>query len=57
MLLKIFLLLGTVGAAPVQNIGAYGVEVCSFIIRVEVYDLQEKQFTFFANSEGFSGRF
>lgn len=26
---------GTVGAAPVQNIGAYGVEICRFIDRVE----------------------
>lgn len=29
---------GSVGAAPVQNIGAYGVEVATFIDRVEVYD-------------------
>lgn len=29
---------GSVGAAPVQNIGAYGVEVALFIDRVEVYD-------------------
>ena len=26
---------GTVGAAPVQNIGAYGVEICRFIDRIE----------------------
>ena len=31
---------GTIGAAPVQNIGAYGVEVERFIQSVEVYDLQ-----------------
>jgi len=30
---------GSVGAAPVQNIGAYGVEVESFIMAVEVYDV------------------
>ena len=30
---------GTVGAAPVQNIGAYGVEVQQFIERVECIDL------------------
>ncbi len=30
---------GTVGAAPVQNIGAYGVEVESFITLVECFDL------------------
>lgn len=29
---------GSVGAAPVQNIGAYGVEVARFIDRVDVYD-------------------
>lgn len=31
---------GTVGAAPVQNIGAYGVELCQFIENVEVLDRQ-----------------
>lgn len=30
---------GTVGAAPVQNIGAYGVEVADFIVSVDVFDL------------------
>jgi UDP-N-acetylmuramate dehydrogenase len=29
---------GTVGAAPLQNIGAYGVEVCDRIHAVEAYD-------------------
>jgi UDP-N-acetylmuramate dehydrogenase len=29
---------GTVGAAPIQNIGAYGVEVSRFIARVEAID-------------------
>jgi len=32
---------GTVGAAPVQNIGAYGVEVEQFITKVECFDLAE----------------
>lgn len=30
---------GTVGAAPIQNIGAYGVEIEKFIHHVEYYDL------------------
>ena len=29
---------GTVGAAPVQNIGAYGAEICEFIKSVKVFD-------------------
>lgn len=29
---------GTVGAAPVQNIGAYGIEVSQFVESVQVYD-------------------
>lgn len=33
---------GTVGAAPVQNIGAYGVEVEQFISKVECFDLKEQ---------------
>ncbi|MCO8042961.1 UDP-N-acetylmuramate dehydrogenase [Acinetobacter bohemicus] len=35
---------GRVGASPVQNIGAYGVEVGEFIDSVQVYDRQTKQF-------------
>lgn len=31
---------GTVGAAPVQNIGAYGVELCDLLEWVEVFDTQ-----------------
>lgn len=34
---------GTVGAAPIQNIGAYGVEIEQFIHQVEYYDLSEKK--------------
>lgn len=33
---------GTVGAAPVQNVGAYGVEIGSFIDSVEYFDLRSK---------------
>ncbi|WP_265588199.1 UDP-N-acetylmuramate dehydrogenase [Acinetobacter sp. CIP-A165] len=35
---------GLVGASPVQNIGAYGVEVGEFIESVQVYDRKLKQF-------------
>ena len=34
---------GSVGAAPVQNIGAYGVEVSSFIHSVECFNLLTQQ--------------
>jgi len=33
---------GTVGATPIQNIGAYGVEVEQFIHHVDYYDLSEQ---------------
>jgi UDP-N-acetylmuramate dehydrogenase len=33
---------GTVGAAPIQNIGAYGVEVCEVIEQVSFWHLQDK---------------
>lgn len=33
---------GTVGAAPIQNIGAYGIEIEQFIHQVEYYDLKEQ---------------
>ncbi|MBV6418149.1 MAG: UDP-N-acetylenolpyruvoylglucosamine reductase [Steroidobacteraceae bacterium] len=35
---------GTVGAAPIQNIGAYGAEVCEFIHAVEAFDRTTGQF-------------
>ena len=34
---------GTVGAAPIQNIGAYGHEVSEFITRVRTYDREKKE--------------
>lgn len=42
---------GTVGATPIQNIGAYGHEVAEFITRVRTYDRQEKQIRTFTNRE------
>ena len=42
---------GTVGAAPIQNIGAYGHEVSEFITRVRTYDRADKKVRTFTNSE------
>ena len=42
---------GTVGAAPIQNIGAYGHEVSEFITRVRTYDRHERRIRTFTNSE------
>ena len=42
---------GTVGAAPIQNIGAYGHEVAEFITRVRTYDRVAKAVKTFTNSE------
>ena len=48
---------GTVGAAPMQNIGAYGVEVREFIHRVEVWDRAASRFDAIASADcGFSYR-
>lgn len=48
---------GTVGAAPVQNIGAYGVEVGQFIKSVKGYDIAKAQFVELAQAEcGFAYR-
>lgn len=42
---------GTVGAAPIQNIGAYGHEVSEFITRVRTYDRTKKEVKTFTNLE------
>ena len=42
---------GTVGAAPVQNIGAYGVEVGNLIESVEVFDVKENAFKNLSHKE------
>lgn len=38
------LIFGLVGAAPVQNIGAYGIEACDVIVSVEIYDTKKNEF-------------
>jgi len=35
---------GTVGAAPIQNIGAYGVEIADYIERIEAFDSHAQAF-------------
>lgn len=42
---------GTVGAAPIQNIGAYGVEVKHLIHQVEVWDREQAQLRFLSNAQ------
>ena len=42
---------GTVGASPVQNIGAYGEEVKNYIIKVKALDSETGEFRFFSNQE------
>jgi UDP-N-acetylmuramate dehydrogenase len=42
---------GTVGASPVQNIGAYGVEVADFIEEVRVFDTKNHNFISVSNKD------
>jgi|SRR5215469_1882560 len=42
---------GTVGAAPIQNIGAYGVEVREFIAAVEAWDRKRQEFVQLDNAD------
>lgn len=42
---------GSVGAAPVQNIGAYGASVGPFVERVEVFDRKEKKIKILSNAD------
>jgi UDP-N-acetylmuramate dehydrogenase len=42
---------GTVGGAPIQNIGAYGHEVSEVIARVRTWDRQKRDYKTFSNSE------
>jgi UDP-N-acetylmuramate dehydrogenase len=48
---------GTTGAAPIQNIGAYGVEVSEFIAAVEVFDRSTSMLARLSNADcGFAYR-
>lgn len=42
---------GSVGAAPVQNIGAYGVEISSFISSIECFNLKTKKYETLDNDQ------
>jgi UDP-N-acetylmuramate dehydrogenase len=42
---------GTVGATPVQNVGAYGEEIKDVLVSLEAYDRQEKKYVTILNSE------
>lgn len=48
---------GTAGAAPVQNVGAYGQEIADTLVSLEAYDMQTDQFVTLQNADcGFSYR-
>lgn len=48
---------GTAGAAPVQNVGAYGQEIAETLISVDAYDIENNTFVTLQNSDcGFSYR-
>lgn len=42
---------GTAGAAPVQNVGAYGQEIAETLVSLEAYDSQTDTFVTLANSD------
>src|SRR5690606_10777151 len=42
---------GTVGATPIQNVGAYGVEVSHVVVSVDVFDTQTSTTTRLTNKE------
>lgn len=42
---------GTVGASPIQNIGAYGVEICQTFVELTAFHLQTKEIHTFSNAD------
>lgn len=48
---------GTVGATPVQNVGAYGSEIANTLVELEAFELATQRFIMISNPEcGFSYR-
>lgn len=48
---------GTAGAAPVQNVGAYGQEIADTLVSVDAYDIENDRFVVLQNSDcGFAYR-
>lgn len=48
---NLILIPGTVGAAPIQNIGAYGVEVGRFVEQVKAWDRKDARFVTLSRAE------
>lgn len=42
---------GTAGAAPIQNIGAYGQELKDTLTKIKVYDIQNEKFVTYTNKD------
>ena len=42
---------GTAGATPVQNVGAYGVEIKDVLVSLRAYDIQKGEYVVFRNTE------
>ena len=42
---------GTVGATPVQNVGAYGQDISQVLVSLEAYDRMEKEFVTITNKD------
>lgn len=42
---------GSVGASPMQNIGAYGVEIKDVFYELEAYNIEDKKLTTFSNKD------
>jgi UDP-N-acetylmuramate dehydrogenase len=48
---NLILIPGSVGATPIQNIGAYGVEVREFVATVETFDRRAREFIRLSNAD------